>query len=317
MKNIKDIFGVDEDYLVDVLVHNPGATGYLQGAISEQILKETLKAEGYEVYRIKEKPAGGFDNKIDNYKGDFLIRKPGSKDCFVVESKGVKTNSEFRGANKKTEINRKNIISFICCSLKNDPMKVYNKGLARYNKAKQAWETKNPGKQFPEFQWNMEFPGSSSVNLNGFFASEEDVKEYFNGICDELFSESAFRRRDAAYLKLETHKPSIRTDSVTKIKQAAPLKSDFSILAVDLFQRLGRHKIVFADSNQLPHSPTSPNHLYQNYLIDIIIPGKKDMLCIRKPWYESIGELLDNSQPRVVPFDETQLDDRGHDGDEE
>jgi len=309
MKNkIKKIFGVDQDFLAEVLIENASAMGYLQGALSEEILKQMLIDLGYEVFRIKEKPAGGFDSKIDNYKGDFLVKKPEDDLWLVIESKGLKTNSEFRGTNKIGEKNRKSIINKINRIIEVDKKEVYKKGYNKYMTTKNDWESNNPGKTFPDFEWNEDYPGPNSVDLSDYFKSKKEIEDYFNSIDVGKFSEKAFRDKTAAYYILETHKPNTRVDEETKIKQAAPLKTDFSILAVDLFQRYGEHKIVFADANQLSHSPTSPKHLYQNYLIDILIPGLKDELKINKPWYSSIDELLKNSNPRRVKFDETQID---------
>lgn len=311
--NVNKIFGVDEDFLLEVLLNNASASGYLQGAISEELLKKHLIEKGYEVYRIKEKPAGGFDSKIDNYKGDFIAKRPEDKKWLVIESKGLKTNSEFRGDNKFSDKNKKSIINKINNIIKKDKEAVYRKGFERYTKSKEAWELKNPGKTFPAFSWTREFPGPDSVDLSAYFSNKKEISAYFNNIESKKFEEAAFRNKYAAYYVLETHKPSNRTDAHTGIKQAAPLKTDFSILAVDLFQKLGRHVIVFADANKLSHSPTSPYHLYQNYVIDIIIPGLKDELHINKPWFTDIDALLEFSSPRRVEFDESQIDNRESD----
>lgn len=40
---------------------------------------------GYEVLRIKEKPAGGFDEKKVGYKGDFLIKKKGKSEYLLAK----------------------------------------------------------------------------------------------------------------------------------------------------------------------------------------------------------------------------------------
>jgi len=314
---IDNIFGVKTDFLLEVLLSNPSAMGYLHGAISEELLKRILINEGYEVHRIKEKPSGGFDNKTENYKGDFIAKRPEDDKWLVFESKGLKTNSEFRGDNKYAENNRKFIINKISNIINKDKSKTYEKGYNSYLKAKEQWENNNPGKTFPTFEWSKDFPGPDSVNLSSFFKLKNDVIEYFTKLEDSKLIEPAFRSKTAAYYIMETHKPSNRTDKITGIKQAAPLKTDFSILAVDLFQKLGKHVIVFADPNLLSHSPTSPYHLYQNYTIDILIPGLKDEILINKPWYLDLKELLKNSNPRKVEFDETQIDNRSDEDEDE
>ncbi len=315
--NVKAIFGVDDDYLINVLLNNASAMGYLHGAISEELLKEYLQSKGYEVHRIKEKPAGGFDSKTENYKGDFLVKRPNDTLWLVIESKGLKTNSEFRGGNKYAENNRRSIINKINGIIKKNKRTIFDKGFRKYTVAKERWETSHQGKVFPAFEWTLEYPGPDSVDLSDYFKNKKQIEDYFGKIDDSKFEEAAFRNKYAAYYILETHKPSNRTDKNTGIKQAAPLKTDFSILAVDLFQKLGRHVIVFADPNKLSHSPTSPYHLYQNYVIDILIPGLKDDIQINKPWYLDIDELLRDSNPRRVEYDETQIDNRSEDNGEE
>ena len=120
--------------------------------------------------------------------------------------------------------------------------------------------------------------------------------------------ETSFRENKGLYRILQTHEPSTRTDNTTGIKSAAPLVTDFSMMAVDLFQRTGRHEFVFMNPDEIAHSPDSPNHLYQNYTIDIIIPGIKDSIVISRPWYRDIDDCINTTSPRTVKYDESQLD---------
>lgn len=84
----QSLFGVDESIVAEALLHSPNARGYIIGAISELLLKRELEMAGFEVLRIKEKWEGP---KI--HHGDFYISRNGI-DWFVVESKGLKSNSE-------------------------------------------------------------------------------------------------------------------------------------------------------------------------------------------------------------------------------
>lgn len=197
---IQSIFGVDQNFLLEVLINNNSAMGYLHGALSEELIKEELEDLDFEVFRIKEKPAGGFDSKVDNYKGDFLVKKPTDNLWLVIECKGLKTNSEFRGKNKIGENNRKSIINKINSVIKADKNKIYEKGYNKYKTAKEEWETKNPGKKFPDFEWNKDYPGPDSVNLKKYFSSKKDIENYFNKIAASKFDEQAFRNKEAAYL---------------------------------------------------------------------------------------------------------------------
>lgn len=60
---LKDQFGTTTDKVLEALIKSPSAQGYINGAISEILLVDYLKSIGYEVHRIKEKPAGGFNEK--------------------------------------------------------------------------------------------------------------------------------------------------------------------------------------------------------------------------------------------------------------
>jgi len=82
------LFGVDEQVVIEAILDSPNARGYIIGSISELLLRNTLVKEGFRVLRIKEKWEGP---KI--HHGDFYISKD-EKNWFVIESKGLKSNSE-------------------------------------------------------------------------------------------------------------------------------------------------------------------------------------------------------------------------------
>lgn len=305
-------FGTDTSSLIKVLEMSPSSQGYIQGAVSELKLFDYLTECGYDVYRIKEKPAGGFDEKKEGYKGDFLIRVDNA--YYVVECKGIKTNAEFRSGDTDAEyekhITRQQAVSFLKKYINIDRVAIYQKGLKKYLKKKTKWEKKNPGRTYPEFRWDLNCPGPDSPDLTNVFPNVNAVKEYVNSLDDYRFSETAFREGRGAYVVIQTHKPSKRLDPETNETIAAPLISDFSILAVDLFLRTGKHEFVFVNPNTISHSPDHPNHLYQNYIIDILIPGKKEDLNIIYPWYTDVRECIKQTKPKSVGFDDSQLDHR-------
>lgn len=308
-----DNFGTTVDDFVTLLNMSPSSKGYIQGAASELLLKRQLEDAGYTVERIKEKPAGGYDEKKPGYKGDFLIHKE-NEPYYVVECKGIKTNAEFRAADETEEytkvLPRSKAINFLKKYININKEDIYNKGLRAYNKAKEKWEAANPGSVYPAFSWSRETPGPDSPDLSPYFSSLAEIRAFINEAPDEVFTEDAFRNGRGIYKMIQTHKPSTRKDPETGCEIAAPLKSDFSLLAVDLFQRIGEHKFVFVNPDTISSSPGYPNHLYQNYLIDIIIPGIKDRLEIKYPWFEDIDSCIHATNPRSVDYDETQLDHR-------
>ena len=82
------LFGVDEQVVIEAILDSPNARGYIIGSISELLLRNMLIRQGFKVLRIKEKWEGP---KI--HHGDFYISKD-EKNWFVIESKGLKSNSE-------------------------------------------------------------------------------------------------------------------------------------------------------------------------------------------------------------------------------
>ncbi len=306
-------YQVDIPLIIEALQKSPSAQGYIHGALSELLLIDYLTKKDYEVFRIKEKPAGGFDEKKPGYKGDFLIKKANTTKYYVVECKGLKTNSEFRGAETDEDdhikkLTRKQAYNLIVKYINIDKNAIYDKGYNRYCKKKETWEKNHPGKEFPAFRWSHDFPGPDSVDLSPYFSNKKEIKELVYNCDESLLYETSFRENKGLYRILQTHEPSTRTDNTTGIKSAAPLVTDFSMMAVDLFQRTGRHEFVFMNPDEIAHSPDSPNHLYQNYTIDIIIPGIKDSIVISRPWYRDIDDCINTTSPRTVKYDESQLD---------
>lgn len=89
-KFVKDVFKTSLEIFFEALRLSPSARGYVGGSITELLLKKRLEDMGFEVNRIREKWEG---DKHPNHHGDFCFRKAGGE-WYVLESKGVKSNSE-------------------------------------------------------------------------------------------------------------------------------------------------------------------------------------------------------------------------------
>jgi len=305
-------FGVDERVFLEALKSSPSAQGYIAGAISEVLLKEYLEEKGFEVIRIKEKPSGGNNAKNYEARGDFYIKKRDNQDdkWLVVESKGLKSNSEFRGGKLDSP---DKVFKFLKNRVFNSTKTketIYKQGYKTYLKAKEIWEKKNPGEIFPEFKWSKEFPGPDCYNLENLWINSDDLKKWTYSLDNSSFTEAAYRAVKGAITILETHQPSKRIGIKTGIDQAAPLVYDFNIMSVDLFLRTGKHEFVFMNSEEISHSPTSPEHLYQNYTIDILVKNKKEHPIIQVPWYADIENCISSTQVSYRLIDRTQIDHR-------
>lgn len=155
MSNIEDWlsiqFGVSSDVILNALKMSPSSQGYIHGALSEILLKEYLESKKFEVFRIKEKPAGGFNEKKIGYKGDFLICK--NKIYYVIECKGLKTNSEFRSAETdevahSKKLDKKKAFNFLKKYINIDKMEIFQKGQIAYARAENKWKNKIQTKTF-------------------------------------------------------------------------------------------------------------------------------------------------------------------------
>jgi len=311
-ENILEHFGVNERIFLEALKSSPSAQGYIAGAISELLLKEYLETKNYEVVRIKEKPSGGNNAKNYEARGDFYIRREGNKEnkWLVIESKGLKSNSEFRGAKLNNPDKVYNFLKNRVFDLKKTKETILNKGYKTYLKTKGSWQRKNPRKAFPEFKWNPNFPGAECYNLDGIWRNKSDLKKWVFSLDKSCFSEESYRNIEGAITVLETHQPSKRVGIKTGIDQAAPLVYDFNIMCVDLFLRTKKHEFVFMNSGEISHSPTSPEHLYQNYIIDILVKDKKMRPTIQVPWYDDVDNCINKTKPLYRPIDPTQVDNR-------
>lgn len=303
-------FGVDEKVFLDALNSSPSAQGYIMGAVSEVLLKEYLQKNGFEVLRIKEKPSGGNNAKSMEARGDFYIRPKGSNkdEWLVVESKGLKSNSEFRGSKLDSKEKLFKFLKSRAFRSVKQKDKVFSAGYKTYLRAKVAWESKNKGKTFPEFKWNKNFPGPDSCDLCSLWKNEEELKKWVYSQADDIFKEKAYRDLSGPIAILETHQPSKRVGFTTLIDQAAPLVADFNIMAVDLFLRTRKHEFVFMNAEEISHSPTSPEHLYQNYIIDILVSGVKEKVVVVPPWYLDINDCVSSTKSQDRKIDESQLD---------
>ena len=89
---VEQAFKTTLEIFLEALKLSPNAQGYVSGSITELLLKKKLEEEyGFEVKRIREKWEG---KKHPHHHGDYYFRKPASSFWYVIESKGVKSNSE-------------------------------------------------------------------------------------------------------------------------------------------------------------------------------------------------------------------------------
>ena len=314
---IQKRFGLSMDDFFDILSISQGAEGYILGSLGEQLFKKYAEERGYEVHRIKEKPEGGNNAKADDARGDFYIRKRGvrANEWYVVECKSAKSNAEDRAIVARdledVEERKRKCVNYLCKFSVNrsaNILKNYSSGLNDYTKAKLAWTAKNPGVAFPNFRWNRANPGAGFPDLSGLWNSKKEIEDWINSFPDEAFSSEAFYNLEAPIRLIQTHMPSTRVDELG-IKSTGPLVTEFNILCMDLFIRTGRHELVFVNSQDLNHQAGAPNHLQQNYNIDILV--QKDGFrrhTLLRPWYDDLDACIHDTHPTPREIDLSQLD---------
>jgi len=212
------------------------------------MLRDELCRRGFQVLRIKEKWQGA---KL--HHGDLYVSRDGNE-WFVIESKGLKSNSE--RWHKLGQI---------------DPS---SGGVERWMNRKRRGEIG---------RWWAALPPEHR---------------------ERLLTLGTFPRAKI----LETHLVSGTAGRAGRII-ATPKRSEFHVLAVDLFLRTHRHEFVFASSARLESPPKHPDHLKQNYIIDILVPGFDTIPTLPAPWtldFESLFRTLTNPVKR----NEMQVDER-------
>ena len=85
---------------------------------------------------------------------------------------------------------------------------------------------------------------------------------------------------------------------------------EFDYVAVDNFLRTGKHEFLFASPKDLPPSENHPNHLKQNYVIDVLVDGKKETVSTQHPWHWELDEIWNESK-NPIKEQEMQVDTRG------
>jgi len=87
---VSKVFKTTLEIFLEALKLSPNAQGYVSGSITELLLKNHIENLGYSVKRIREKWEG---RKHPQHHGDFYFNDS-NENWYVLESKGVKSNSE-------------------------------------------------------------------------------------------------------------------------------------------------------------------------------------------------------------------------------
>jgi hypothetical protein len=299
-------FKTTVEIFLEALKMSPNAQGYVNGSITELLLKQHLESLDYEVKRIKEKWEG---KKHSNHHGDFYFRKSGTTEWYVLESKGVKSNTE-------------------------DWNKLYNlpklkKILFDYNEIIH-WIDRTQEIEPQIDQW-IATSLPDLVNAPTLYTYEE-IQDYLKNPPKKETAKLVAMQELAAFTRdeidkmikdrlkyvmskvmvLDTHFVS-GTSGASERTQATPRKDEFNIISINIVLRYNTHKFLFANPKQLDSSGKDANHLQQNYIMGFVFPQADNSLTLdlTDEWYDSfddVCETIDISD--AVKENEMQIDNR-------
>jgi hypothetical protein len=313
---VKRIFKTNLEIFFEALKLSPNAQGYVSGSITELLLKKKLEEEyNFIVKRIKEKWEG---RKHPNHHGDFYIKKNDTHLWFVMESKGVKSNSE-----KWHKLyNYNSLVKFLF----DHSDKIY-------------WIDQNSEVEPQIKNWVDTNLNKLKTDYSNFLYDYEEIQKYLKNLPKRETGKSkaiklleGFTREDIGKMidirlkyimekvrVLETH--FVSGTSVTSDRtQATPRKDEFNIMSIDIFLRYHEHKFLFANPQHLESSGDDSNHLQQNYIMGFVFKddNNNDKLSLSDEWYENLTDVYDTiNSSDAVNESEMQIDNRNFIAEEE
>jgi hypothetical protein len=308
---VKDVFKTNLEIFLEALQLSPNAQGYVAGSITELLLKQKLENEfGFEVKRIREKWEG---EKHPQHHGDFYFRNSESP-WFVMESKGVKSNSEkwhklhnYENL-KRFMFNNSDKIFWLDGKLDDEQKIVEINEWIKENLPKFQDEYASVLYDFEEIQKYLKnLPKRETTKSKAITSLKDFQREDINRMITE--------RLDYVKSKikvLETHFVA-GVSNANNREIATPRKDEFNLISIDIFLRYNEHKFLFANPKHLDSSGGYSDHLQQNYIIGFVFMDDKanDVLSITEDWYEDLNDVYATlNDEDAIDEQEMQIDSR-------
>lgn len=289
---VQRVFKTNLRIFLEALKRSPNAQGYVSGSITELLLKKKLEEEHeFEVKRIREKWEG---RKHRHHHGDFYFRKPQTAEWYVLECKGVKSNSE-----KWHKLyNYKNLKNFLITNADKIP---WIDSEREIEEQVTEWVHAN----LPDFESKYSKKLYDYEEVQNYRSKRQTEKakaiDALRGYTRDQISDMIEERLNYLMSRvrvLETHFVS-GTSGVSERTQATPRKDEFNLIAIDIVLRYTDHKFVFANPKNLESSGDDPNHLQQNYVMGFVFTDDKGKttLNISDEWYEDLNDVYDTLDP--------------------
>ncbi len=302
---IQRVFKTNLEIFLEALKLSPNAQGYVSGSITELLLKKKLEEDGFEVKRIREKWEG---KKHPNHHGDFYFRRLKSNLWYVMESKGVKSNSEKWHKLYNFDNLKKFLITHSSKILWIDNNRNIEEQITE-------WIYRELPKFQDEFSHSIyEYEEVQNYNPKHETAKSRDIAKLKNLSREQI--NAIFEKRLNYIMSkihvLETHFVSGKSDSNGRT-QATPRKDEFNVISIDIFLRYSEHKFLFANPQHLESSGDDENHLQQNYIMGFVFSDEKGnlTLSITDDWYEDINDVYSTLKKKdSIRENEMQIDNR-------
>ena len=299
---VRDVFKTSLEIFFEALKLSPNAQGYVSGSITELLLKQHLESNNFEVHRIREKWEG---KKHSNHHGDFYFRRK-NEPWYVLESKGVKSNSEkwhkLYNYDKllKFLFNHSDKISWID---KNQDVEPQIKQWVDENLPRFLTDFSSTLYDFEEIK-KYKMPVRETNKSRAISAlqnySREEIGEMINERLGYLMSKIRV---------LETHFVS-GTSGSNERTQATPRKDEFNLISIDIFLRYSEHKFLFANPLQLDSSGADADHLQQNYIMGFVFIDN-ETLDLSDEWYDNLEDAYQTlEENNAIQETDMQIDNR-------
>jgi hypothetical protein len=305
-KFVSDIFKTTLEIFLEALKLSPNAQGYVSGSITELLLKKKIEDLGFEVKRIREKWEG---KKHSKHHGDFYFRKNAQSPWFVLESKGVKSNTEDWNKLynypqlKKIIFDYHEIIHWIDDTKDTEPQidKWISENLPEMVDAPTLYT-------YEEIRGYLSSPPKRETPK--LLAMRELVK-YSRDEIDTMIHDR-LKYLMSKIMVLDTHFVS-GTSGTSERTQATPRKDEFNLISINIVLRYHEHKFLFANPKHLDSSGKDPNHLQQNYIMGFVFPQADGSLKLdlTDEWNVDFNEMYESLDPKdAVNENEMQIDNR-------
>lgn len=283
---VRKTFKTTLEVFLAALKMSPNAQGYVNGSVTELLLKQHLESLNYEVKRIREKWEG---RKHSNHHGDFYFRKNSTTDWFVLESKGVKSNTE--DWNKlynlpslvKILFDYHEIIHWIDDTQEIEPQinEWIKNNLPDLLTAPMLYS-------YEEIQDYLNNPPKKETSK---FLAMQALANYSRDEIDMMI-DSRLEYLMSKIRVLDTHFVS-GTSASSERTQATPRKDEFNVISIDIVLRYNEHKFLFANPKHLESSSKDNNHLQQNYIMGFVFPQTDGTLKLdlTDEWFDDFSDV--------------------------